>query len=80
MKNRLEEIDESDAAGIVGDIISGLFQSQLLQEIRMRQEKVVLFLESCWIRYRDNLRQIEQNNEESKINLDSYLEVLGYAS
>lgn len=80
MNARLEVIEEDQATEIVGDILSGLFQSQLLEEIRLRRDKVVEFLESCWDRYRVNLREIEQENEVSKTALDSYLEVLGYDS
>ena len=76
MKARLETIEEDEATVIAGEIMSDLFQSQLVEEIRLRQEKVVKFLESCWDRYRENLREIEHRNEEIKTTLDTFLGVL----
>lgn len=80
MKERLESLDAQIRLQFVEQILGDLFQSQVSEEIRLRMENVIMFLESCWDRYRENIRQIEEEDNQSKLNLDSYLEVLGYDS
>lgn len=80
VKMEIAKVEEAEAEQMVTMKLRDSSVDVLEDYLNEQKQKIILYFESLWDKYGENLREIERNLEHYSDNFNKYLEELGYES